>query len=259
MGRLPVSPRLVQQQRPGAADRIEGDPPLLGPVGFLELTPQIPERGVGSLPVGHVAGSRRESVEGSRVSSPARSKSGLRAERNPENTCTIGVPGLRSLLELRRWPLVRQKAGHGMAAYMALIERSNRKDLPNVEVQVTLIDLSPGRQSWSGKFVSRSADGIVPNGALRSPLTRGRRGPRWSVRRCLTAGPRYHARAHDRHGPAGIARPVCFIQAAPPPLRGLRRALQAHGLPPRVQATGVQRTDPLVLQGGGLARLRRHS
>ena len=50
-----------------------------------------------------------------------------------------------------------------MAAYMAHIERSNRKDLPNVEVQVTITDLSPGRQSWSGKFVSRSADGIVPN------------------------------------------------------------------------------------------------
>ena len=43
-----------------------------------------------------------------------------------------------------------------MAAYMALIERSNRKDLTNVEVQVTITDLSPGRQSWSGEFVSRT-------------------------------------------------------------------------------------------------------
>ena len=53
-----------------------------------------------------------------------------------------------------------------MTAHKAHIERSNRKDLKNVEVQVTITDLSPGRQSWSGKFVSRSADGIVPNERL---------------------------------------------------------------------------------------------
>jgi hypothetical protein len=31
-----------------------------------------------------------------------------------------------------------------------------------VEVHVTISDLSPGRQSWRGVFVSRSADGSLP-------------------------------------------------------------------------------------------------
>jgi hypothetical protein len=53
-----------------------------------------------------------------------------------------------------------------MASYMALIERSNHKDIPNVEVQVTITDPSPGRQSWRGEFVSRSADAILPNERL---------------------------------------------------------------------------------------------
>jgi hypothetical protein len=63
-----------------------------------------------------------------------------------------------------------------MAAYMARIERSNRKDLPHVEVQVTITDLSQGRQSWSGKFVSRSADGIVPNERLALTFDTGQKG-----------------------------------------------------------------------------------
>jgi hypothetical protein len=63
-----------------------------------------------------------------------------------------------------------------MAAYMAQIERSNRKDLRNVEVQVTITDLSPGRQSWSGEFVSRSADGILPNERLSLTFDTGQKG-----------------------------------------------------------------------------------
>jgi hypothetical protein len=63
-----------------------------------------------------------------------------------------------------------------MAAYMALIERSNRKDLSNVEVQVTITDLSPGRQSWSGEFVSRSADAILPNERLAFTFDTGQKG-----------------------------------------------------------------------------------
>lgn len=59
-----------------------------------------------------------------------------------------------------------QKACHGMAANIAQIERTNRKDLSNVEVQLTLTEPSIGRQSWKGKFVSRGADGIVPNEPL---------------------------------------------------------------------------------------------
>ena len=63
-----------------------------------------------------------------------------------------------------------------MAAYMALIERSNRKDLTNVEVRVTITDLGPGRQSWGGEFVSRSADAILPNERLALTFDTGQKG-----------------------------------------------------------------------------------
>ena len=63
-----------------------------------------------------------------------------------------------------------------MTAYMARIERSNRKDIPKVEVQVTVTDLSPGRQSWKGEFVSRSADGIVPDERLALTFDTGQKG-----------------------------------------------------------------------------------
>jgi hypothetical protein len=63
-----------------------------------------------------------------------------------------------------------------MAAYMAFIERTNRKDLKNVEVHVTITDLSPGRQSWSGEFMSRSADGILPNERLALTFDTGQKG-----------------------------------------------------------------------------------
>ena len=62
-----------------------------------------------------------------------------------------------------------------MAAYMALIERSNRKEIPKVEVQVTMTDL-PGRQSWHGEFVSRSADAILPNERLALTFDTGQKG-----------------------------------------------------------------------------------
>jgi hypothetical protein len=63
-----------------------------------------------------------------------------------------------------------------MAAYMAFIERSNRKDLENVEVHVTITDLSPGRQSWRGEFMSRSVDGILPNERLALTFDTGQKG-----------------------------------------------------------------------------------
>jgi hypothetical protein len=63
-----------------------------------------------------------------------------------------------------------------MTAHKALIERSNRKDLKNVEVQVTITDLSPGRQSWSGEFLSRTADGILPNERLAMTFDTGQKG-----------------------------------------------------------------------------------
>jgi len=59
---------------------------------------------------------------------------------------------------------------------MAQIERSNRKDLKDVEVEVTITDLSPGRQAWSGEFMSRSADGILPNERLALTFDTGQKG-----------------------------------------------------------------------------------
>lgn len=63
-----------------------------------------------------------------------------------------------------------------MASYMAVIERSNRKELSQVKVQVTITDPSASRQSWSGEFISRSADGILPNERLGLTLDTGQKG-----------------------------------------------------------------------------------
>jgi hypothetical protein len=63
-----------------------------------------------------------------------------------------------------------------MASHLALIERSNHRDLDRVEVQVTVTELSTGRQSWSGEFQSRSVDGILPNERLSLTLDNGQKG-----------------------------------------------------------------------------------
>jgi hypothetical protein len=63
-----------------------------------------------------------------------------------------------------------------MAAYIARIERSNRKELEQVTVEVTITDLSPGRQSWSGEFMSRSVDGILPDERLALTFDTGQKG-----------------------------------------------------------------------------------
>jgi hypothetical protein len=63
-----------------------------------------------------------------------------------------------------------------MSSHVALIERSNRKDLNRVEVQLTVTELSPGRQTWSGEFLSRSVDGILPNERLSLTLDSGEKG-----------------------------------------------------------------------------------
>ncbi len=62
-----------------------------------------------------------------------------------------------------------------MTAYTALIERSNRKDLTDVEVRITMADPSASRQSWSGEFVSRSADAILPNERLALTFNTGQK------------------------------------------------------------------------------------
>ena len=63
-----------------------------------------------------------------------------------------------------------------MSSHLALIERSNHRDLDGVEVHVTVTELSTGRQTWSGEFMSRSADGILPNERLAFTLDNGQKG-----------------------------------------------------------------------------------
>lgn len=70
----------------------------------------------------------------------------------------------------------RKKVGHRMSSHRASIERSNRKDLKHVEVQITVTELDAGRQSWRGEFVSRSADGILPDERLTLILDTGQKG-----------------------------------------------------------------------------------
>ncbi|HEU5170973.1 MAG TPA: hypothetical protein VFU46_10565 [Gemmatimonadales bacterium] len=59
---------------------------------------------------------------------------------------------------------------------MARIERSNRKTLDHVEVRLTVSEPGAGRQSWSGQFVSRSADGFLPDERISVTLDNGQTG-----------------------------------------------------------------------------------
>lgn len=63
-----------------------------------------------------------------------------------------------------------------MPSHTALIERSNRKDLHQVEVLVTIREPNGGRSSWGGEFMSKSADGIVPDERLALTLDTGQKG-----------------------------------------------------------------------------------
>jgi hypothetical protein len=63
-----------------------------------------------------------------------------------------------------------------MTSHSASIERSNRKGLSKVQVQLTVTDTGPGRQSWSGEFNSPSVDGILPDERLSVVLDSGQRG-----------------------------------------------------------------------------------
>ncbi len=60
-----------------------------------------------------------------------------------------------------------------MALHMASIQRSNHRDLAQVEVELSVSETSGGKQSWRGEFVSRSADGILPNERLSVTLDNG--------------------------------------------------------------------------------------
>jgi len=63
-----------------------------------------------------------------------------------------------------------------MSSHIAMIERSNRKDLSQVEIQLTIREAGSGHQAWSGEFMSRSADGILPNERLALTLDTGQKG-----------------------------------------------------------------------------------
>ena len=60
--------------------------------------------------------------------------------------------------------------------HIALIERSNHKHLKSVEVELTVTGTAPNRQSWSGEFMSRSTDGILPNERISLTLDTGQKG-----------------------------------------------------------------------------------
>ena len=63
-----------------------------------------------------------------------------------------------------------------MTAHTAHIERSNHKDLHQVEVDVTTQEPDRGRASWIGTFISRSADGFMPDERLALTLDNGLKG-----------------------------------------------------------------------------------
>jgi hypothetical protein len=63
-----------------------------------------------------------------------------------------------------------------MSSHKARIERSNRKALGLLEVELMITDTGGGRQAWSGAFTSRSADGILPDERLSLILDTGQKG-----------------------------------------------------------------------------------
>jgi hypothetical protein len=63
-----------------------------------------------------------------------------------------------------------------VTAHTAFIERSNHKDLHKVEVDVTTREPDRGRASWTGTFMSRSADGFMPDERLALTLDNGMKG-----------------------------------------------------------------------------------
>jgi hypothetical protein len=63
-----------------------------------------------------------------------------------------------------------------VASHTALIERSNRKDLHEVAVDVTTREPGAGRPSWTGTFMCRSADGFMPDERLALTLDNGLKG-----------------------------------------------------------------------------------
>jgi hypothetical protein len=63
-----------------------------------------------------------------------------------------------------------------MSAHKARIERSNRKGMDQLDIELTVTDTGGGRQSWSGAFMSRSIDGILPDERFSLFLDTGQKG-----------------------------------------------------------------------------------
>jgi len=64
----------------------------------------------------------------------------------------------------------------GTHSHSASIERSNRKGMNHVQVQLTVTESTAGKQSWSGEFMSRSVDGILPDERLSLVFESGQMG-----------------------------------------------------------------------------------
>lgn len=63
-----------------------------------------------------------------------------------------------------------------MQSQKALIERTNRQALKQVDVRVTITDSGSGHQSWRGEFMSRTVDGFLPSERIWLTLDNGQKG-----------------------------------------------------------------------------------
>lgn len=63
-----------------------------------------------------------------------------------------------------------------MSSHIARIERSNRKGLDRLAVELTITETTGGRQHWSGEFTARTVDGILPDERLSLVLDSGEKG-----------------------------------------------------------------------------------
>jgi hypothetical protein len=77
-----------------------------------------------------------------------------------------------------------------MDSHTARIERPHRRGLEAVEVRLTLSQPGEGAQRWSGEFLSRSTDNILPDERLTLTLDSGLRGTaRVSETQCSSRTP----------------------------------------------------------------------
>jgi hypothetical protein len=72
--------------------------------------------------------------------------------------------------------LAGNREGRRMSSHIARIERSNRRGLDHLEVELTVTESTGGHQNWSGEFSSPSADGILPDERLSLTLETGQKG-----------------------------------------------------------------------------------